>query len=154
MAGSCVCHVMGWSHRHTLSHTQTLTHTLMHSLSHTHKTHTHTHNLSHTLSLSLSLSLTHTNTHTHTVQYMHILQIVRNTAFWYWYWATQSGSPVYVFRCFGWTVHVMACRWRQQALFEMWADFYQTSPGMHPDFLVVGVGGEVADSEWSAAKFM
>ena len=70
---------------------------------------------------------------------MHILQIVRNTAFWYW--ATQSGSPVYVFRCFGWTVHVVACIWRQQALFEMWADFYQTSPGMHPDFLVVGVGG-------------
>jgi len=27
---------------------------------------------------------------------------------------------------------------------SMWADFYQTSPGMHPEFFI---GGEVADSE-------
>ena len=39
----------------------------------------------------------------------------------------------------------MACGWRQQALFEMWADFYQTSPGMHPEFFLF-VGG-FANSE-------
>jgi len=32
----------------------------------------------------------------------------------------------------------MACRCRQQALFEMWADFYQISPGMHPEFFIGG----------------
>jgi hypothetical protein len=87
-----------------------------------------------------------TSAHAHavrysTVRYMCILQIVRNTAIWYWYCAIQSGSSlVYVFRHFGWTIQVVICGWGQQALFEMWADFFQTSAGMHPKFFIVGGG--------------
>jgi hypothetical protein len=57
-----------------------------------------------------------------------------------------GGSLVYVFRHFGRTVHVMACGWRQQAFFEMWVDFYQTSPAMRPEFIINWGGGEVSVS--------
>jgi hypothetical protein len=43
-------------------------------------------------------------------------------------------------------MHVMVCGWGQQALFEMWADFYRTSAAQN-FLLLLGVGERFANSE-------